>query len=151
MAAFETDALAELIRAKRACLTQLREMGRRQLELIDAGDMAALLDLLAAKQPLLTKLQEIETGLDRFRGQDPDRRRWRRPTDRDACTEQLRQCEALLAEIVSQEKCSESALRRRRDEAASRLQIAHSASRAREAYTARPHGPINQLDLLSNR
>lgn len=150
MAAFETDTLAELIQSKRECLLQLRELARRQLELIDGGEMTALLDLLAAKQRLLTKLQQTERGLDPFRGQDPHQRRWRSPEDRHLCNEQLRQCELLLAEIISQEKCGEGALRRRRDQAASRLQGANSASRARDAYTARSDDEINQLDLLSN-
>jgi hypothetical protein len=39
MPKLETDVLAELIGVKRACLLRLREMGRRQLELIDGGDM----------------------------------------------------------------------------------------------------------------
>jgi hypothetical protein len=150
MPALETDLLAELIRNKRECLVQLREMGRRQLELIDDGDMTALLDVLAAKQRLLEKLQQIERGLDPFRGQDPGRRHWRTPEDRRLCTEQLQLCERLLAEIISQEKCSESALLRRRDEAARRLQSAYLAGQAREAYTAQSHGRAKQIDLLSH-
>ena len=150
MPVFETDALAESMRSKRECLVQLREMGRRQLELIDQRDMTALLDVLAAKQRLLEKLQQIERDLDPFRGQDPERRRWRSVEDRRACTEHLQQCERLLAEIISQEKCSEGALLRRRDEAASRLQDAHLAGQARQAYTAQPHGPLKQIDLYSN-
>ena len=46
MPTLETDILADLIRAKRECLLQLRDLGRKQLELIDEGDMTALLDLL---------------------------------------------------------------------------------------------------------
>ena len=150
MTAFETDALAELIRSKRACLVELREMGRRQLELIRRGDMTALLDVLAAKQRWLMKLQQIERALDPFRDQDPDRRRWRTPEDRSLCAEQLQECESLLSEIVRQEKCSEGALTRRRDEAAARLQEAHLAGQARGAYTAEPQSQMNQLDLLSD-
>jgi len=150
MTSFQTDVLAELIRDKRACLVQLRDMGRRQLELIDAGDLTALLDLLSAKNAPLLKLQQIERALDPFRDQDPDQRPWRTPEDRGLCARQLQECEALLSEIVSQEKCCEGALVRRRDEAATRLQGAHLADRARGAYITEPHVPINQLDLLSD-
>ncbi|MBN2477090.1 MAG: hypothetical protein JXB62_20955 [Pirellulales bacterium] len=146
----ETDALAELIAKKHACLVQLRDMGRRQLELIDAGDMTALLDVLAVKQRSLWKLQQAERALDPFRDQDPERRHWRTPEDRRRCAEQLRECEALLSEIVSQEKCSEGVLMRRRDEAATRLQGAHLAGQARGAYTAHRLGKASQLDLLSD-
>jgi hypothetical protein len=149
MTALETDILADLIRAKRAYLVQLRDMGRRQLELIHHGDMTMLLDLLAAKQRTIAQLQRIERALDPFRGQEPRERRWRTPQDRQRCAEQLQQCETLLVEIVSQEKCSENALLRRRDEAAARLQGVHLAGQARGAYTAPPHPLVNQLDLLS--
>ena len=60
MAALETDILVQLIRAKHACLTQLRDMGRRQIELIEAGDLTALLDLLSVKQRPLADLQRVE-------------------------------------------------------------------------------------------
>ena len=151
MAALETDVLAELIGSKRECLLSLRDMGRRQLELIAEGDMTALLDVLAAKQRFLTKLQQIENALDPFRSQDPETRRWPAPEDRARCAERLQQCETLLAEIVGQEKCSEGALIRRRDEAAIRLQGAHQASQVRGAYTAQPVGRTNQLDLQSDQ
>jgi len=150
MTTFETDLLAELIGRRCDCLRELRDMGRWQLELIGKGTMTELLDLLSTKQRLLGELQRIERGLDPFRGQDPDRRRWRTSEDRRLCTEQLQQCERLLAEIISQEKCSEGVLLRRRDEAAGRLQSAHLAGQARQAYTAQPHGRVKQIDLFSD-
>ncbi len=149
MSALETDVLAELIGEKRQSLSQWRDMGRRQLELIEAGDVAAVLDVLAAKQRLLAKVQRIEKQLDPFRDQDPESRQWRTPEDRRLCAEQVRQCEKLWREIVTQEKCSEGALIKRRDEAATRLQGAHHAAQARGAYTAPPVQDINQLDLHS--
>lgn len=150
MSALETDLLAELIRSKRECLVQLRDLGRRQLELIEAGEMAALLDLLAVKQRALMKLQQVESRLDPFRGQDPDERLWRTPELRQQCSQQLGQCETLLGEIVGREKVAEGLLVRRRDEAARRLQGAHHAGRARQAYAATPPGEPSQLDLLSD-
>jgi hypothetical protein len=143
----DTRLLAELIRGKRECLLQLRDLGRRQIELIDEGNITALLEVLTAKQRPLERLQQIERALDPFRGQDPDRRRWPTSEDRRLCTEQLQQCERLLAEIISQERCSEGALLQRRDEAASRLQEAHFAGQAREAYTGQPDRQAKQIDL----
>ena len=150
MSALETDVLAELIRSKRECLMQLRDLGRRQIELIEVGDVTTLLDVLAVKQRSLLKLQQIERTLDPFRGQDPDKRRWRTPDLRSECNEQLRQCETLLSEIISREKVAEGALTRRRDETAKRLQGAHRAGQARQAYTPVPPGQVSQLDLLSD-
>ena len=149
MAALETDLLAELIRDKHACLVQLRDMGRRQLELIGQQNMTALLDLLATKQRWLVKLQDLERRLDPFRGQDPDRRQWRCEERRQECARQLGECEALLAEIVRQEKRGEADLTVRRDEAARRLQGAHLAGQARGAYMAETRPEVSQLDLAS--
>ena len=150
MATLETDSLTDLIGSKHACLVQLRELGRRQLDLLERGDMTALLDLLAAKQRSIMKLQQIETALSPFRNQDPQRRRWRSPEDRSRCAEQLQQCEALLGEIVGQEKQSEGALVRRRDEVASRLQGTHLAGQARGAYTRQTNSGVSRLDLLTD-
>lgn len=145
----ETDTLADLIARKQQCLLGLREMGRRQRELVQRGEITLLLDLLSCKQGALFELQRIERALDPFRHQDPEGRRWRSADDRRCCAGRLAECESLLGEIVEQEKQSERELVRRRDEAAARLLGAHSASHARGAYTSSfdPHG--TQLDLLS--
>lgn len=146
---YETDVLAELVARKRDGLLRLREMGRVQYGLIEADEMAGLLELLCAKQRVLSELQELERRLDPFRGQAPHERRWRSAEARRHCAAAIDESEALLAEIIGQERLCEEALRRRRDEAAQRLQIAHLADEARGAYTAGPAEPMHQLDLLS--
>jgi hypothetical protein len=146
----DTQLLAELIRAKRACLIALRDLGRKQLEQVAAGNLSGLLDLLAAKQPALGRLQRIERALEPFRGQDPESRHWPSPEDRRRSAEEAAECEALLAEILSQEKRAEAELVRRRDETALRLDGAHLAGRARGAYCQSTPGAARQLDLLSD-
>ena len=49
----ETAQLSRLIQQKHGLLVQLRDLARKQLSLVDAGDMTALLRLLATKQNLL--------------------------------------------------------------------------------------------------
>ncbi len=147
MAAFETETLFHLVRAKHACLVQLHDMGRKQLSLIQDGNMTALLDLLSAKQRPLMDLRRIEAALDPFRDQNPDERRWRRSEDRTACAREVEECESLLREIVAQEKQCEATLTRRRDEAASRLQGLHVAGQARGAYAAPTPAEVCQIDL----
>jgi hypothetical protein len=143
----DTDTLSQLVRARYSCLVRLRDMGSKQLELIEDGNMTALLDLLSAKQRPLMELRRIELALDPYRGQDPEERRWRRTEDRTACSRMVEECEALLREIVAQEKQCEATLTRRRDEAAVRLQGYHMAGQARGAYTAMPQMEVSQLDL----
>jgi hypothetical protein len=147
MSAHETDILARLAREKLACLTRLRDMGQKQFVLVRAGDMAELLDVLAAKQRVLWQLQRVERAMDPFRGQDPDQRRWRSSEERMQCGAILDQCERLLREIVTEERQSEHELLRRRDQAAAHLQGTHLASRARGAYLAEAPSGESQLDL----
>ncbi len=143
-----TETLAKLVRAKRSCLTQLREAGRRQLELINSGEMAALLDLLATKQRMLQQLQRIEQALDPFRQEEPDQRVWRTPQDRQRCAEEITQCDALLAEVLALEKTSEAALVRQRAETAARLEGIRAAAEAWRAYAAPAGQELNQLSEL---
>jgi hypothetical protein len=145
----DTDRLADLVRAKRACLAQVRDLGHRQLELIQEGDMTRLLDLLAAKQRLIHQLQRLERALDPFRAEDPTARVWRDPRRRQQCAEDIRECEALLAEILSREKHSEAALVHRRDETATRLQGVHLATQARGAYVGETPLAAGHVNLLS--
>ncbi len=150
MPSLETDILFDLICSKRACLEQLREMGLRQMELIESGRMTTLLDLLAHKQQTLTELQQIERALDPFRGQAPEARQWRSEEARRRCADALHACETLLAEIVDRERRGERALVSRRDGAAAQLQQMHRAGEARASYTSPNAGPVSQLDLCSD-
>jgi hypothetical protein len=149
MTTFETEKLAELIRRKHDCLTQLHAMGARQMELVQEGSMAELLDVLSAKQRSIDELQRLQKALDPFRGQAPEGRQWRTPEDRQQCAETIQRCEVLLGEIIQQEKRSTDELVRRRDEAAARLQEVHRASHVRGAYTAQADPNAGQLNLLS--
>jgi hypothetical protein len=149
MTAFETDLLGDLVQQKHRCLEHLSAMGQRQLELVRRGSMTDLLDVLAAKQQVLLQLQRIERELDPFRGQDPDQRRWRSAERRRQCAADVSACEALLEQIISEEKQSETEMIRRRDETAARLQETRSAGEARASYLARPHFATSQLDVMS--
>jgi len=150
MPTLETDILFELIRSKRNCLEQILVMGRRQMELIELDQMAALLDLLASKQRALTELQQIERQLDPFRNQAPESRCWRSEEARRQCADELQSCAALLAEIIGGEKRAERAMVHRRDKAAAQLQGMHKAGRARASYTRPSATAVSQIDLCSD-
>src|SRR5688572_17994112 len=99
-----TDRLAALIGKKRQVLSQLRDLGQKQTDLINHGDTASLLKLLAAKQQLISTLQSTERELTPYYAEDPDRRSWESPEDRAKCAQQAAECNALLEEIVQLEK-----------------------------------------------
>jgi hypothetical protein len=131
-----TERLAELIGNKRQVLAQLRDVGQRQTDLINHGDTASLLKLLAAKQHLISTLQSVERELNPYYAEDPDRRTWKSPQDRAACASQAAECNSLLEEIVRLEKHGAEMMTVRRNEVAEQLQQAHAAAHVRSAYQA---------------
>ncbi len=145
----ETDLLAELVQQKHDVLVELRELSRRQAEIIAGGDISKLLSVLAAKQALLSRLQQLEPRLEPFRQQDPEARIWRSEADRGQCRQVAERCEAMLKEIILFEKRGEADLITRRDAAAVKLQGTHSASEARHAYTQLGGAGSVGLDLTS--
>jgi len=146
---FDTDILHDLVGKKHDLLVQLRDVGLRQRELIEGGDMTQLLKLLSSKQRLLNGLQTIERQMDPFRQQNPAERTWRSPADRDRCAKLAAHCETLLVEVVEQEKRSESRLIAHRDRVAVQLEGAHQTAQARSAYVDNPAYELRQLDLSS--
>lgn len=145
----ETDLLTELIGKKYAILEKVRDLARRQSDLIGDGNITRLMSVLAAKEKLLAGLQNLQHLLDPFRTQDPDSRKWRSPEDRQRCQQLSSRCEALIGEIMLVEKRSESELVQQRDAVAARLQNAHSSAQATRAYAASPVPEWRRLDLSS--
>jgi hypothetical protein len=143
----DTALLAQLVHRKRECLTQLAGLVRRQQALIEAEEMARLLDVLAVKQRMLHELEKIERALDPCRNEQPAQRHWASPEERQRCAADLDDCRRLLAEIVAQERLCEADLSRRRDLAAEQLQGSHRARDARSAYMAGDGRDINQMDF----
>lgn len=129
-----TDKLAELIAQRHTCLVQMHKLGVKQAELVNSGEIGALLRLLSVKNQLIVALQATEQQLAPFHEQDPETRVWVNPAARERCTRQAAECQPLLAEIMEMERDNEQKMTQRRDHVASQLQAAQSASTARRAY-----------------
>ena len=145
----ESRILAELIAKKHDLLVQLRDAGTRQMELIAAGDMTHLLKLLSTKQRLLNGLQDVERQLNPFRQQDAGQRMWVSESERQRCSQTVRRCEALLAEVVEHERQSELCLMAHRDRVAIQLDGLQQAAQARRAYAEPLASDVSHLDLSS--
>jgi hypothetical protein len=131
-----TEELAALIAKKHEVLVQLRAVGLRQSNLVGSGEIAALLKLLAAKQQLITCLQDLEGELKPYYAGDPDKRIWRSSEQRARCAKQASECNALLEEIVRLEKLGAERMNERKNEVAQQLQQVHAAAHVRNAYQA---------------
>jgi hypothetical protein len=129
-----TEQLAALIAQRHLRLTQLRDLGRRQTELIAAGEIAALLRLLAGKQQIIAAVQAIERDLSPFQNDDPDARQWSTPQARENCAKQASQCRTLIEEIMQTERDNERQMVLRQRDVADKLQTVSAAHKARSAY-----------------
>ena len=136
MESLDTDQLTDLVGKRLKCISRLRDLSRRQQQLIRDSDMDKLLGLLAAKKRLFDALGQVDRQLDPFRAQDPEKRPWRCVEDRQRCARAVQCCDRLLSEIRQLERQSEQLLITRRDELAATLQGAHTAQTARGAYAA---------------
>jgi flagellar biosynthesis/type III secretory pathway chaperone len=131
-----TSQLADLIRRKREVLAQLCDLGDKQKALVERGDTATLLKLLAAKQTLIAALQQIECELAPFHSENPEDRTWSSPNERARCALQAEECNRLLETIVELERHCGERMTARRNEVAAQLQNVHAAGQARDAYQA---------------
>jgi hypothetical protein len=145
----DTDQLAVMLRHKHQVLARLAAVARRQLELIEAGDWAGLMQELSAKSRLVDALCEVERSLNPYRVDDPERRTWPDAAVHHECRRLTAECGQMLTEIVHMEKESEALLVRRRDEARSRLQGMHTAATAQAAYLSIENITAGSLDLSS--
>jgi hypothetical protein len=131
-----TAALIDLIQRKHRVLAQLRDVGRRQMELVNGRDTASLIKLLATKQSLIVALQGVEQELTPYTREDPEQRIWPSPETRAQCSAHASECNAMLREIVELEKQGMELLTVHRNEIAAQLQQMHAAAEVRSAYQA---------------
>ena len=131
-----TTVLAQLISKRRKCFEQLRDLGRKQFELIAAGANGDLLRLLSAKQQLLAALELLERELAPFRDQPPESRVWASPEARARCAADAETCRQLMEEVVQMEQAGEREMTIRRDDVARQLRSVAEGSRVRDAYLA---------------
>lgn len=141
MNSLPTETLADLIDKRHRCLLQLRDLGRKQAELICAGEMNPLLRLISAKNQLIAALQSIEQGLAPFHEQDPEQRQWHSSAARDQSRQLSASCQELLQEVMELERQNEQTMIERRDQVAAQLQTAQAANSARGAYQAHQVSP----------
>lgn len=123
----QPDLLDVLQRRREYCRAML-ELSRRQIDLINEGNFAELLQLIAQKQRVLEHLSELGQtfgGIVNF---------WKSERDRLAtelrarCQQAIDDAESLLAESMSLEKQGTAVLSQRRNETQGRLKEIGEAS-----------------------
>lgn len=142
MKSLTTKELADLVDKRYRCLLQLRDLGQKQAELIEAGEMTPLLRLISSKNQLIAAMQSIEQGLAPFHEQDPDQRSWHSNEAKKKCAAQAASCQQVLQEVMDLERQNELNMIQRRDKLAVQLQAVQAANTARGAYQAHQGSPL---------
>jgi hypothetical protein len=119
---------------RRQCFAELLELSRCQLGLVEADDYAQLLGLLGGKQRIIGRLEAIARIRPRLWDDWKLERDRLAPPERRACEQALAETEALLTQLLEQERISTECLARRRDRTAQQLQAVVTGSRVNQAY-----------------
>ena len=148
MATLEVADYLDLFTTRRDCCRELLDLSRRQKPLIEEDDYRRLLEVLGRKQRLLSSLDDIQT-------KHPDlKENWRSQKHRieqvlrDDCDHLLAETEAILAEILQEERDSTNFLAERRDRTQQKLEAISQGSKAHDAYrTSLAPATHRHLDL----
>lgn len=145
----QTDIRLLLAQKRLQALEQLHRLVRRQAELVEAGQLDELLQLLqGAKQRALLAWGQIEK---KWRETAREQLPWDDPQQQRLCQEQLRQGRQVLERIVALEMQCEQCMQSRREELGRQIQQMHHSQQAAQAYSQGPQvASPGQLDLLSD-
>ncbi|MDA7979132.1 MAG: hypothetical protein MPJ50_10240 [Pirellulales bacterium] len=142
-----SERLLQLAQTRRDCLLRVSRYGAGQIALIEQGDMGRLLTLLAEKSRELETLTQVDEQLKPFRDLPLKSHDWSSEQDRADCRKLLDESEAIMKEILAQEKESETKLAARRTDVSQQLQTLQGANQASTAYANNAPVGGHRLDL----
>ena len=117
----DSEQLYQLIGQKLERLEKLHACSCNQTQYLDAEEMGAILEILAAKQHLLIEIEGIDRQMAQFHVDDPEERVWPSPEMRQACRERVAHCDRLVRETLEHDRIAEQRLIEKRNEAQSQL------------------------------
>jgi len=138
--------IRELWSEKHAILTDIWGLTQYQYAYVEDNQIDGVLDVLARKQALLARLQEVDNRLKHYEDQKAE---WAKgdPGTATELPEIVRACRDLLKQIVQVEQQCQARLEERRDAIATELGQLHEISQARAAYTGGNSVTGGELDL----
>ncbi|MEX0703438.1 MAG: hypothetical protein WD069_15185 [Planctomycetales bacterium] len=110
------------------------DLSRRQERLIEQDDYAGLLTVLSSKQRILGRLDDIKRRHPDLLADWRTTRDRIDPADRAECERLLAETEAVVAELIEEERHSTESLIVRRDAARNQLEAIAHGSRVHHAY-----------------
>ena len=150
ISADEAQGLLDKLSREQEIYVNLRELSKRQMEIIDAdGDVEKLLEVLARKQVLINEIEDIERELVRFKKEWPDSRAALDGNIRALVEERVRQLRAVLAELMEIENQAQERLLNRSQAVAEDIRRVAKGRQAHRAY-AEGHRPPAGPAVIDN-
>ena len=97
---------SELIRSEEELLKRLLLVSQRQLEIVEAGNAAVLVEYLGQRQRLWHEFELLERQLATHKGIPPENRVWKSAEERQQTELSLNRCKMLLEEIMANDQIS---------------------------------------------
>ncbi len=144
--------LLELFEQRWSTLSELLEIGKRQIAAIESERMSELMRLLSEKQTPLNRLVEFATSIRQAADDDPATRKWDSEETRERCRRRQQECEQLHLELLAIEAECETALIESREFIQKKLDRVDAGQQAANSYAHSQATPTQggQLDLSSD-
>jgi hypothetical protein len=144
------DDVLDVLASRRKHCRDLLDLSRRQNRVIDAGDYPQLMSILAQKQRILGRLDEIKQRYPELGRKWTALRATGPSTVRSDCEAIIAETEAVLAELLKNENDGAEQLSRRRDATRRQLEGISEGVRVNEFYCD-TLAPVNHRFLDINR
>lgn len=130
----DAQRLLELLEAEESIYREVLDLSSRQIQVIDRGEPAELLTLLAQKQKRIEAIDRLSAEIVPLR-ERCEAEREKIPSEmRQALEEALRRLREILAEIVALENEGEKRLQRAKDAAGNEIETLQRGKAMHKAY-----------------
>jgi len=130
---------SELIRNEEELLRRLLLVSQRQLEIVNMGNAAVLVQHLEQRERLWQEFEMLERQLIPHKGISPEKRTWKSVEERQLTELSLNKCKALLEEIMANDQISLAKAAEQKDKAEKDLRRVQLATTAVPAYARQSH------------
>jgi hypothetical protein len=144
----DTQRLAELINQRYQLVQEIHHLTTAHPDMASIEDVSLTLGVLSRKESMLDQLRQLHTQLASFQTQDPDRRSWICPEERQRCQQMANQTDNLLREIMELDQRNISSMQQRREAIAAQLMYGQDSSSAEQAYMAASQLEQGMLDIF---
>ena len=138
------DRLMDLLRQEQALYETFLEFSRRQLTVIQAGEVSDLLSLLGRKQELLAQIDRVERELAPAKAHWDQVRASFSDAERAAVEALIDAVRGVLEELIGLEKKGEESLRAQRRKTLDRIEQAERGTQLGAAYGAGAKPVVNR-------